>query len=64
MSLMQIHGELGWIARLPKRLGFLINSGLSVVGLCFPNFFLPLAESESAHDGASGFGHHCMGSVW
>ena len=63
MALMQIYGELGRIAWLPKRPGFLINSGPSVVGLCFPNFVLSLVESESAHDGASGFGHHCMGSV-
>ena len=63
VALMRIYGELGWIARLPKCLGFLINSGPSVVGLCFPNFVLYLVESESAHDGASGYGHHCMGSV-
>ena len=63
VALMQIYGEFGRIARLPKRPGFLINSGPSVVGLCFPNFVLYLVESESAHDGASGFGHHCMGSV-
>ena len=54
MDLMRIYGELGRIARLPKRPGFLINSGPSVVGLCFPNFVLPSVESESAHDGASG----------
>ena len=58
-----MYGELGRIAWLTKCPGFLINSGLSMVGLCFPNFVLSLAESESAHDGASGFGHHCMGSV-
>ena len=63
MALMQIYGELGKIVRLPKRPRFLINSGPSVVGLCFPNFVLSLAESESAHDGASGFGHHYMGSI-
>ena len=64
MALMQIYGEFRWIARLPKHPGFLINSGPSVVGLCFPNFVLSLAESESAHDGALGFGHHCTGSAW
>ena len=63
MALMRIYGELGRIAQLPKRPGLLINSGPSMVGLCFPNFVLPLAELESAHDRASGFGHHCMGSV-
>ena len=63
MDLMQIYGELGRIAWLPKRPDFLIYSGPSVVGLCFPNFVLPLAESESAHDGASGFGYHCIGFV-
>ena len=63
VALMRIYGEFGRIARLSKRHGFLINSGPSVVGLCFPNFILSLAESESAHDGVSGFGHHCMGSV-
>ena len=63
MALMRIYGELGWIVQRPKIPSFLINSGPSVVGLCFPNFVLSLAESESAHDGASGFGHHCMGSV-
>ena len=26
-----------------------------------PTFVLSLAESESAHDEASEFGHHCMG---
>ena len=34
MSLMWIYGELGWIARLPKRPVFLINSDPPVV-LCF-----------------------------
>ena len=63
VALMRIYRELGRIARLLKSPGFLINSGPSVVGLCFPNFVLPLAESESAHDGASGFGYHYMGSV-
>ena len=63
VALMRIYGELGWIVRLPKCPGFLINSGPSVVVLCFPNFVLSLAESESTHDGASGFGHHCMGFV-
>ena len=63
MALMRIYGELGRIARLPKRLGFLINSCPYVIGVCFPNFALSLAESESAHDGASGFSHHYMGSV-
>ena len=63
MALMRIYGELGRITGLPKRPDFLINSGPSVVGLCFPNFVLSLAELESAHDGASEFGHHCMGSV-
>ena len=64
VDLMRIYGELGRIARLPKRPGFLINSGPSMVRLCFPNFVLSLVESESVHDGASGFGHHCMGSIW
>ena len=63
VALIRIYGELVRITRLPKRPGFLINRGPFVVGLCFPNFVLSLAESESAHDGASGFGHHCMGSV-
>ena len=45
------------------RPSFLINSGPSVIGLCFPNFVLSLGELESVHDGASGFGHHCMGYV-
>ena len=51
MALMRIYEELGRIARLPKCLGFLINSGPSVVGLCFPNFVLSLVELESTHDG-------------
>ena len=63
MALMLNYGELGRIARLPKCPGFLVNSGPSVVGLCFPNFVLSLAESESAHVGALGFSHHYMGSV-
>ena len=64
VALMRIYEELGQIARrLPKCPGFLINSGPSVVGLCFPNFVISLAESESTHEGASWFGHHCMGSV-
>ena len=63
MALMRIYGELGRIARLPKCPGFLINSGPTVVGLCFPNFVLSLVELESTHDGVSGFGHHCMGFV-
>ena len=61
VALMRIYGELGQIARLPKRPGFLINNGPSVVGPCFQNFVLPLVESESAHDGASGFGHLAWG---
>ena len=61
MALMRIYGELGQIVQLPKCPGFLINNGPFVVGLCFPNFVLSLAESEFTHDGASGFGHHCMG---
>ena len=41
MALMWIYGELGRIARLPKRHGFLINSDPSVVVLCFqPSSFL------------------------
>ena len=28
-----------------------------------PTFVLSLAKSESTHDEASGFGHHCMGSM-
>ena len=52
VALMRIYGELGQIARLPKCHGFLINSGPSVVGLCFLNFVLSLAESESTHAGA------------
>ena len=63
LDLMRIQEDLGRIARLPKCFGFVINSGPSVVGPCFPNFVLSLAKSESAHDGASGFGHHCVGSV-
>ena len=63
VALMQIYGELGRIARLPKRSDFLINSGPSMLGLCFPNFVLSLVELESAHGGASGFGHHYTGSV-
>ena len=63
VALMRIYGEFGRIARLPKCPGFLINSSPSVVVLCFPNFVLSLAKSESAHDGALGFGHYCMGSV-
>ena len=35
MALMRIYGELGRLARLPKRPGFLINSDLSMVVLCF-----------------------------
>ena len=46
MALMRIYGELGRIARLPKCPGFLINSGPSVVGLCFPNLFF-LRKSRS-----------------
>ena len=41
MALMWIYRELGQIARLPKCLGFLINSDPSVVVLCFqPSSFL------------------------
>ena len=29
-----------------------------------PTFVLSLGESESAHDEASGFGYHRMGSIW
>ena len=35
MALMLIYGELGWIARLPKRPIFLINSDPSMVVLFF-----------------------------
>ena len=35
MVLMRIYGELGWMARFPMCPSFLINSGLSVVVLCF-----------------------------
>ena len=41
MVLMRIYGELGRIARLPKRPSFLINSDPSVVVLFFqPSSFL------------------------
>ena len=41
MALMRIYGELGQIARLPKRPGFLRNSDPSMVVLCFqPSSFL------------------------
>ena len=29
-----------------------------------PTFVLSLEKSESAHDEASGFGLHCIGSIW
>ena len=35
MALMRIYGELGQITWFPKCPGFLINSGPSVVVLCF-----------------------------
>ena len=35
MVLMRIYGELGRMARFPKCPSFLINSGLSVVVICF-----------------------------
>ena len=63
MVLMRIYGELGRTARFPKCPDFLINSGLSrsyFASILLPFFFM---KTEFAHDKASRFGHHCMGSV-
>ena len=38
VALMQIYGELGRIVRFAKCHGFLINSGPSVVVLCFQTY--------------------------
>ena len=47
MAVMQICGELGWIAQFPKCHGFFINDGPSVVVLCFQTSSF-LLQSQSS----------------